>query len=62
MAQLESLKRAKAKYRQKCVKRNITFYSNDKDKELLEFSKTINFQGEVKKYLAWLLDYSKDKK
>lgn len=49
--QLECVKKAIKKYKEKCVNKSITFYPTNKDQELLEFCKTINFQGEIKKFL-----------
>ena len=40
---------AKTKYNKKCKSRIITFYLHESD--LYEFSKSINFQKEVKDFL-----------
>lgn len=53
---LECIDRAIKKYNKKCKSRNIQFYPNDSDMELYEYSKTINFQGEVKRMLKRRMD------
>lgn len=43
------MNKAKLKYKKQCKQKVITFYKHEKD--LLDFANSINFQGEVKKFL-----------
>lgn len=54
------MENALKRYKKKTKTRQIDFYLKDKD--LYDFSKTINFQKEVKKWLATELTKSNLKK
>lgn len=49
---------AKRRYKRKCHRRHIDFYI--KDKELYEFSKTINFNQTIKDYLKSLMEQTEE--
>lgn len=50
-----NMNEAKRNYKKKCKTRNIDFYLHEND--LYEFSKSINFQKEVKDFLRRLKEY-----